>query len=105
MAKNKLDPMKDIPQLRRQITKPFMREYIEKVAPQDKLWFAKLCKENRKEVTNNLQGGTRKDIDLGKVREAFIERYYKDVEALHEKKKKKKEESFDEWLERIEKEG
>ena len=67
--------------------------------------FAKLCKENRKEVTNNLQGGTRKDIDLGKVREAFIERYYKDVEALHEKKKKKKEESFDEWLERIEKEG
>ncbi len=79
MAKNKLDPRTDKPMNKIEITKEFMYNYMKTVATEeDKAWFKSIVsnKDYQKEYKNSLNGTTYTDIDIAKVRELFIERFY-----------------------------
>lgn len=92
MAKKKLDPRTDKPMNKIEITKDFMYDYMKTVAtPEDKEWFKSIVsnKEYQKEYKNSLNGTTYIDIDIAKVRELFVERFFSYI-----KKKKKEKISF-----------
>lgn len=92
MAKKKLDPRTDKPMNKIEITKDFMYDYMKTVAtPEDKEWFKSIVsnKEYQKEYKNSLNGTTYVDIDIAKVRELFVERFFSYI-----KKKKKEKISF-----------
>lgn len=92
MAKKKLDPRTDKPMNKLEITKEFMYDYMKTVAtPDDKEWFKSIVsnKEYQKEYKNSLNDTTYIDIDIAKVRELFVERFFSYI-----KKKKKQKISF-----------
>lgn len=92
MAKKKLDPRTDKPMNKLEITKEFMYDYMKTVAtPEDKEWFKAIVsnEEYHKEYKNSLNGTTYTDIDIAKVRELFVERFFSYI-----KKKKKSKLTF-----------
>ena len=92
MAKKKLDPRTDKPMNKIEITKEFMYDYMKTVAtPEDKEWFKSIVSDEKyhKEYKNSLNGTTYTDIDIAKVRELCVERFFSYI-----KKKKKEKISF-----------
>lgn len=87
-SKPTLNPLTDTPTNKTQITKPFMKAYIksEKASAEDREWFKKIVSnpENQKEYKNQLDGKLYIDIDIPKVRKAFVDRFFP---QLNEKKK------------------
>lgn len=89
MAKKKLDPRTDKPMNKIEITKDFMYDYMKTVAtPEDKEWFKSIVsnKEYQKEYKNSLNGTTYTDIDIAKVRELFVDRFYSYIRKPKKKK-------------------
>lgn len=89
-SKPTLNPLTDTPTNKTQITKPFMLAYIrcEKATAEDKAWFKALCKDtdNQRDYISQLNNEKYRDIDIPKVRKAFIDRFYPQLNA---KKKNK----------------
>ena len=87
-SKRTLNPLTDTPTNKTEITKPFMRAFIksEKATNEDRAWFKTIVAnpENHKEYKNQLDGTTYMDIDIPKVRKAFVDRFFPN---LNEKKK------------------
>jgi hypothetical protein len=87
-SKPTLNPLTDTPTNKTQITKPFMRAFMksEKASVEDREWFKKIVSnpENQKEYKNQLDGTVYTDIDIPKVRKAFVDRFFP---QLNEKKK------------------
>lgn len=87
-SKPTLNPLTDTPTNKTQITKPFMKAFMksEKASAEDRAWFKQIVSNpaNQKEYKNQLNGELYMDIDIPKVRKAFIERFYP---QLNEKKK------------------
>ena len=89
MAKNKLDPRTDKPKNKIEITKQFMEDYMKLVAtPEDIKWFQDIVSnpDNHKEYKNSLNNTTYTDIDVAKVRDLFVKRFFPYIQ----KKKKDK---------------
>jgi len=74
------------PKTKRDITKSFMLSYIKgkKISDEDRKWFASICLENEVEKTNNLTKEKYNDIDIPKVRDEFIKKFF--PEMLNQKK-------------------
>ena len=90
MAKNKLDPRTEKPKNKIEITKQFMEDYMKLVAtPEDVKWFQEVVSnpDNHKEYKNSLKGTSYIDIDVAKVRELFVKRFFP---YINDKKKKEK---------------
>lgn len=89
-AKKTLNPLTDKPTNKVEVTKPFMLAYMRQVASeQDKAWFKEIVSnpENQKEYTNQLNGTPYTDIDIPKVRKAFIDRFFPQLNAKKDKNK------------------
>lgn len=89
-AKKTLNPLTDKPTNKVEVTKPFMLAYMRQVASeQDKVWFKEIVSnpENQKEYTNQLNGTPYMDIDIPKVRKAFIDRFFPQLNAKKDKNK------------------
>lgn len=89
-AKKTLNPLTDKPTNKVEVTKPFMLAYMRQVASeQDKAWFKEIVSnpENQKEYTNQLNGTPYMDIDIPKVRKAFIDRFFPQLNAKKDKNK------------------
>ena len=82
--------MTDTPSNKVEVTKPFMLAYMRQVAnEEDKTWFKKIVSnpDNQKEYTNQLNGTPYMDIDIPKVRKAFIDRFFPQLNAKKDKNK------------------
>ena len=89
-AKKTLNPLTDTPSNKVEVTKPFMLAYMRQVAnEEDKAWFKKIVSnpDNQKEYTNQLNGAPYMDIDIPKVRKAFIDRFFPQLNAKKDKNK------------------
>lgn len=89
-AKKTLNPLTDTPSNKVEVTKPFMLAYMRQVADEeDKAWFKKIVSnpDNQKEYTNQLNGTPYMDIDIPKVRKAFINRFFPQLNAKKDKNK------------------
>lgn len=89
-AKKTLNPLTDTPSNKVEVTKPFMLAYMRQVAnEEDKTWFKKIVSnpDNQKEYTNQLNGTPYMDIDIPKVRKAFIDRFFPQLNAKKDKNK------------------
>ena len=89
-AKKTLNPLTDTPSNKVEVTKPFMLAYMRQVANEDdKTWFKKIVSnpDNQKEYTNQLNGTPYMDIDIPKVRKAFIDRFFPQLNAKKDKNK------------------
>ena len=89
-AKKTLNPLTDTPSNKVEVTKPFMLAYMRQVASaEDKAWFKKIVAnpDNQKEYTNQLNGTPYMDIDIPKVRKAFIDRFFPQLNAKKDKNK------------------
>ncbi len=89
-AKKTLNPLTDTPSNKVEVTKPFMLAYMRQVAnEEDKAWFKKIVSnpDNQKEYTNQLNGTPYMDIDIPKVRKAFINRFFPQLNAKKDKNK------------------
>ena len=67
-----------------------MLAYMRQVAnEEDKAWFKKIVSnpDNQKEYTNQLNGTPYMDIDIPKVRKAFIDRFFPQLNAKKDKNK------------------
>ena len=84
MAKIKktFDPNTFNPTQKSEITKPVMLEYLksDKVTQEDREWFKSIVNDekNIRTLKSGLTGKEYKDIDIKKVREFFIDRFFKD---------------------------
>lgn len=82
-TKSTLNPLTDTPELKTDITKPFMLAYMrsEKATAEDRAWFKQIVSnpDNQKEYVNNISGEKYTDIDIPKVREAFGKRFYPQI--------------------------
>lgn len=90
IAKKTLNPLTDTPSNKVEVTKPFMLAYMRQVAnEEDKAWFKKIVSnpDNQKEYTNQLNGTPYMDIDIPKVRKAFIDRFFPQLNAKKDKNK------------------
>lgn len=99
-AKPTLNPLTDTPTSKTQITKPFMLAYMksEKATPEDRAWFKAIVADPdyRREQINQLTGKPYIDIDIPKVRKAFVERFYPNLAV-----KKKGKKTFIEEIENL----
>ena len=89
-TKKTLNPLTDTPSNKVEVTKPFMLAYMKQVAkPEDKEWFKEIVSnpDNQKEYKNQLNGSTYTDIDIPKVRKAFIDRFLPHLNSKKEKNK------------------
>lgn len=89
-TKKTLNPLTDTPTNKVEVTKPFMLAYMKQVAkPEDKEWFKKIVAnpDNQKDYKNQLDGSTYTDIDIPKVRKAFIDKFFPQLNAKKEKNK------------------
>lgn len=89
-AKKTLNPLTDTPSNKVEVTKPFMLAYMRQVAnEEDKAWFKNIVSnpDNQKEYTNQLNGTPYMDIDIPKVRKAFIDRFFPQLNAKKDKNK------------------
>ena len=82
------------------LTKELMLKYVrENGNREDQIWFFNLCRNNIKEKTNNVRGGTYKTIDHEFVREEFCQHFQ---EFYHLSSKAKQEArvdtSFFDWM-------
>lgn len=85
---NPLDPNQQ-PQNKTDITKDYMKAYMKSVATEeDKAWFKKILSDpaNSKEYLDQLHGTTYVDIDIPKVRKAFVDRFYPNLNKKQGKK-------------------
>ena len=85
---NPLDPAQQ-PQNKTDITKDFMKAYMKAVASdEDKAWFKKIVSnpDNQKEYLDQLHGTTYTDIDIPKVRKAFVDRFFPNLNKKEGKK-------------------
>jgi hypothetical protein len=71
----------------------YVRSYCDMA---DQKWFARLLRDNQKEKTNNIQGGTYQSFYMGKVREAFCQRF---EDFYHLSDKAKREARIDRYFE------
>lgn len=83
------------------ITKRAMLLYVKEKGREDIEWFKATCNANLKEVENTLTEGTRKDIDIAKVRREFCGKYKEFAHLLTKKPKKDKYVSFLDELESL----
>lgn len=85
MAKReKLNPLTDTPTNKNDITKDFMLEYIKaKGTRSDKDWFKSICQSNiiDKPLPKD-KSKTVKTIDLKKVREEFVNRFFPQLNKM-----------------------
>ncbi len=89
-SKKTLNPLTETPSNKVEVTKPFMLAYMRQVAnEEDKAWFKKIVSnpDNQKEYTNQLNGTPYMDIDIPKVRKAFVERFFPQLNARKDKNK------------------
>lgn len=89
-SKPTLNPLTDKPTSKTQITKPFMVAYMksDKVTDADIAWFKTVVSnpENQKEYKDQLHGTVYTEIDIPKVRQEFIKRFYPNLNAKKGKK-------------------
>lgn len=89
-TKKTLNPLTETPTNKVDVTKPFMLAYMKQVAkPEDKEWFKEIVSnpDNQKDYKNQLNGSTYTDIDIPKVRKAFIDKFFPNLNAKKEKNK------------------
>lgn len=90
MAKRTLNPMTETPQNKVDITKSFMEAYMksEKATKADLDWYISIIEkpENRKTYKSSLTGKSYEDIDVGKVRSLFCDRFYPNLNSSTSKK-------------------
>ena len=89
-SKKTLNPLTETPSNKVEVTKPFMLADMRQVAnEEDKAWFKKIVSnpDNQKEYTNQLNGTPYMDIDIPKVRKAFVERFFPQLNARKDKNK------------------
>lgn len=85
----KLNAKTENPANKRDITKAYMLDFIDyRGTDEDKEWFLAIIKDkaNYKDYNDNFHGGKRNDIDLAKVREMFVERFFPNLRTKKEKK-------------------
>ena len=88
MAKKTLDPEKQIPESKTQITKAFMEAYIDKCGTlEDAYWFAQLIEKYPATKTNYITKREYEDIDISKVRKEFCAKFFPELEGGKKKKK------------------
>ena len=99
MAKT-LNPLTETPIKKAEVTKPFMFAFMQshKATKEDLDWFINVCENNKRIYKNKFTGADYEDIDIPKVRAAFVERFYPNLSV-----KKKKKKSFVEELKLINK--
>ena len=99
MAKTTLNPLTDTPTKKTEVTKDFMLAYMksDKASKEDKEWFKGIVSqpENKTVKMNPFTNENYEDIDIAKVRKAFIERFYPNLSV----KKKGKKSFIDEIME------
>ena len=81
MARQELNAKTDNPKTKNDLTKKYMLDYIKyRGTDEDKEWYIDLIEKNQKEKNNNLTGKSYVGTDLKKVREAFVKRFFPNLE-------------------------
>ena len=86
------------PKTLRDLTKPFMLEFMREKSAEEIAWFKQLNRDNIITKKNNLTGEMIEVVDMKVVRKAFATKYFKDL--VGNKKNPNKKQT---WLDLIDK--
>lgn len=89
---------------KKDLTKDFLIKFFNEKPAEEKTWFKELCVNNRKQITNNLNGRSAESFDWKVIREEVCIKYFYDKSEASKKensKKKAKKDDFESFLNEI----